>query len=180
MDTFNENKAVGRLTELLALTRGYAPEKAKQIRTAAVLHDIGKQKIDKKILNKPGKLTEQEFEIVKMHTKLGVEILASVHGDLGDMAKVICHFHHEWFQPSLGGYWNVSTYYLPDYVSYVAISDVYISLISERPYKSRWERQDALDYIENQAGKQFCPELVKSFTSLICGDDRVPAIFSAL
>ena len=138
MENFNENRAVGRLSEILALERGYDHAKARQIRNAAVLHDIGKQKLPKSILNKPGKLDADEFEIIKTHTKLGVETLSSIQGDLGDMAKIICLFHHEWHQPSLGGYWYVSTHYLPDYVSFVSISDVYVSLISKRPYKDAW------------------------------------------
>jgi putative two-component system response regulator len=179
MDSINENKAVGQLSEILALKHGYDRAKARQIRNAAILHDIGKQRIDKKIINKPGKLTAHEFEIIKTHTKIGVEILASVHGDLGDMAKIICHFHHEWYNPSCGGYWGVSSYYLPDYVSFVAISDVYTSLICKRPYKPAWTQDKALGYIKHQAGKQFAPELAKSFISLIREDNRVPAIFAS-
>jgi len=179
MESFNENRAVGCLSELIALECGYDHSKARQIRNAAVLHDIGKQQIDKSILDKPGKLNSQEFEIIKTHTKLGVELMASFRGELSDVAKIIALFHHEWHNPALGGYWNVSSYYLPDYVSFVSISDVYMSLISKRPYKDAWRRQDALDYIENQSGTQFCPELVKLFTSLIGHDSRVPEFLSA-
>ena len=180
MYSFSENKAVGRLTELIALERGCDPKKAKQIGNAAVLHDIGKQKIQKSILEKPGKLTAGEFEIMKKHTDFGVEILTSIKGDIGELAREICYFHHEWFMPSLGGYRGVSTLYLPDYISYVAISDVYTSLISERPYKSKWRKADALAYIESKSGTQFCPDLVKLFASLIRNDSRVPAIFAGV
>ena len=177
MNHYEENKAVGRLSEILALECGYEPAKARQIRNAAVLHDVGKQKIPKSILQKPDKLNTEEFEIIKTHTKLGVELLSSIKGELGDYARIICLFHHEWYKPSEGGYWGVSAYYLPDYVSFVSISDVFISLINERAYKPAWPPEDALGYIQKQAGTQFCPELVSNFISLIREDSRVPAIF---
>jgi putative nucleotidyltransferase with HDIG domain len=85
MNDFNENIAVGRLSELLALERGYTPEKARQIKNAAVLHDIGKLKIPESILNKPGKLNDKEYEIIKKHTKYGAEMVSSIKGELGKM-----------------------------------------------------------------------------------------------
>ena len=178
MNHKEENKVIARLTEIIALESGYSPEKAEQIKTAAAMHDIGKQKIPKNILLKPGELDAREFEIMKTHTKLGLEMLATIQGNLGDMAKIICLYHHEWHKPSEGGYWGVSTYYLPDYVSFVSISDVYTACCSERCYKSAWKPKDALDHIENQAGTQFCPELVKLFSSLIRHDNRVPAFLA--
>ena len=180
MNDFNENKTVGRLSELLALKRGYDPAKAKQLKTAAVLHDIGKAGVPASILNKPDKLTTQEFEIMKTHTKLGVEMLASVQGDLGDLAKMICLFHHEWHNPLFGGYWGVSTYFLPDYISIVSVCDVFTALLERRVYKEPWPPKDAVDYIEKQAGTQFCPELVKDFILMIRDDSRVPALFAAI
>jgi putative nucleotidyltransferase with HDIG domain len=180
MNQFDENKAVGRLTEIIALENGYTPAKAKQIKTAAVLHDIGKTMVPQDILNAPRKLTDEEFEIVKTHTKLGVEILSGIQGELGDTVRLVSLLHHEWHNPAKGGYWNISTYYLPDYISFVSIADVFTSLISRRPYKEPYTKKDALDYIENQAGTQFCPELVKMFTSLVRNDDRVSAIITAV
>jgi putative two-component system response regulator len=178
MNYIEENKAVGRLTEIIALEHGYSPAKARQIKTAAALHDIGKQKIPKSILLKPSELNAQEMEIMKNHTRLGVEMLASFQNDLSDIAKMVCLFHHEWHNPSVGGYWGVSSYYLPDYVSFVSIADVYVSCCSERCYKPAWKPQDALNHIEKQAGTQFRPELVKMFTSLIRNDSRVPAFLA--
>ena len=177
MEQFNENRAVGQLSEILALESGYDRSKARQIRNAAVLHDVGKEKIPESILNKPGKLNEQEFEIIKTHTKLGVELLASLQGDLGDMARIICLFHHEWHEPSMGGYWGISTHYLPDFISFVSISDVFTSLVSERVYKKSWPPEMAVEYLENQADRQFRRELVQLFLSLVRDDSRIKAIF---
>ena len=174
---FNENKAIGRLTEIIALERGYTPEKAKQIKTAAILHDVGKTKISREILDKPDKLNPDEFAVVKNHTKIGAELLSSLRGELGEKAKLICLLHHEWHEPSLGGYWGLSSRFLPDYISFVSVADVYISLISKRPYKTEWSKLDALEYIKQQAGTQFCHKLVDDFVPLIQNDKRIPAIF---
>jgi putative two-component system response regulator len=176
MNRFNENKAVGQLTEILALQRGYTPAKARQIRNAAVLHDVGKEKIDSGILNKKGKLTEREAEVMKTHTVIGAKMLSSIQGELGEMARLICRTHHEWHDGR--GYWSIPTQTLPEYLSFVAISDVFTALVAERPYKSAWPPEDALAFIQKQAGTQFCPELVKDFILLIRTDNRVPAIFS--
>jgi len=176
MHLFNENKAVGLLSEIIALERGYTPTKAKMIRSAAVLHDIGKKKIDSKILAKQGELSPQEFETMKTHTWLGAEMLKSVTGELGEMTRLCCLMHHEKHDGS--GYWNIPLQLLPEYLSFVAIADVYTALIVERPYKSALPPGEALEYIQNQAGTQFCPILVRDFIWLTEGDNRIPAIFS--
>jgi putative two-component system response regulator len=170
-----EEKTVGRLTEIIALQCGVCSDQARTIRTAATLHDIGKQKIPEVVLNKPGALDEHEFEIIKAHTTLGTEILMSVQGELGVMARTCCLYHHEWFNGE--GYWGRRIGDLPFYVALVAISDVFTALISERPYKSAWPPGEAVQYIQSKAGTQFDPELVEVFLSVIRDDSRVPALF---
>lgn len=167
---------VGQLTEIVTLECGVHPAVAKQVRVAATLHDVGKQKIPVSILNKPGKLDAREFEIIKTHTVLGAEALTSVKGELGEMARACCLFHHEWWNGF--GYCGRKTDELPFYVAAVAISDVFVALVCERPYKTAWPPQEALDYIQNQAGTQFSPALVEMFIALILNDNRVPALFA--
>ena len=176
MNPFNENKAVGQLSEIIALSRGYSPEKARMIRNAAALHDIGKQKIDSSILNKKGKLTEDELEIIKTHTWLGAEMLESALGEIGEYARLCCLMHHERYDG--GGYWKIPVYLLPEFLSFVAIADVFTALVVERPYKSAWPPEDALDFIQSKSGTQFCPALVKDFVWLIRNDSRIQAIFA--
>jgi len=178
MNLFNEDKAVGRLSEILAAECGYDPAAARQIRAAAALHDVGKRKIPKSILNKPGKLDAHEFEIMKTHTKLGVEMLSSIQGTLGEMATLTALYHHEHWDGN--GYWGVPVNYLPDYVGIVAICDVLTALLSVRPYKGAWPPEEAFAYIQNQAGTQFSDELVGIFVPLIRNDERVSAIFNGL
>jgi putative nucleotidyltransferase with HDIG domain len=176
MDSFNEEKAVSKLVEIIALEYGASPDEARMIRTAAALHDIGKHKIPKTILNKPGKLTEAEFEIIKTHTGLGAEILENFQGELGEMARVIALYHHERYDG--GGYWGKPTEELPFYVSITAISDVFTALVCSRPYKKPWPPGDALDYINKQAGTQFDPVLVGVFIPLARNDGSIRAVFA--
>ena len=173
----NENKAVAALSELMALEMGICPATARQIRTAAALHDVGKQKIPESILNKPGKLNAHEFEIMKTHTKLGAETLISIQGTLGEMVRAAAYLHHEWHDPSFGGYWGISTSYLPGYISIISICDVFTALMAKRCYKEPWPPEKAIAYIQQKAGTQFSNELVGVFIPLIRNDNRVPAIF---
>jgi putative two-component system response regulator len=173
----NENKVVARLSEVVSLAMGYSPAQAKRIKTAAALHDVGKLAVPKSIVDKPGKLTAQEFEIMKTHTKTGAAMLSSMQGELGKLTREVCEFHHEKWDGS--GYWGISARELPGYVGIVSICDVYAALIHERVYKPAWSAEAALDYIKSKAGTQFSPELVRVFIPLIRNESRVPAIFIA-
>jgi len=175
MSGFNEEKAVARIAEIIVLEYGVAPAEARRIRTAASLHDIGKQKIPKSILEKPGKLTEQEFEIVKTHTTLGVEMLGSFQGELGEMARVTALYHHERYDGH--GYWGKPISELPVYVAATAIADVFVALVCARPYKRPWPPLEAIEYIHNNAGTQFDPALAAVFLPLIQGDSRIRSLF---
>ena len=165
MSKYGEAKEVGRLAERVALHCGIHPAVARQIRTAAPLHDIGKSKLPRDILDKPDKLNEQEYELMKSHTLIGAELLKSIQGATGVMARKMAMYHHEWYDGSRS-YWGKQTDELPCYVAYVAISDVYIALTNERPYKEAWTPENALDYIMAQAGTQFSPALVDAFVPL--------------
>ena len=166
---------MARLAELVALGYGEPPEKARQIHTAAVLHDIGKQKIPKSILEKPDKLTEDEFRVIKTHTTIGAEMLADIQGELGEMARLIALYHHEKYNGC--GYWGKRTDELPAYVAFTAISDVYTALLCPRPYKRRYSPSEALGYIRHQAGIQFDPKLIAVFVPLVQHDARVRDIY---
>jgi len=173
---FMEDKAVSLLSEIIALEQGMQPARARQIRTAAALHDIGKLKIPESILNKPGKLDEGEFEIIKTHTVLGAEMLSSIKGEMGEIARAVCMYHHEWHDGSKS-YWGFRASDLPGYVHIVSICDVFTALVAKRSYKEPWPPSDALAYIQNHAGTQFEPGLVAVLLSLIQDESRVPAIF---
>ncbi len=174
MNHLNEDKLGALLAEALALERGYSSIAARKIRIAATLHDIGKMKLPQAIIDKPGKLTVPEFEVIKTHTTRGAEMLASIQGDIGDMLRHVCQYHHEFSNGD--GYWGKLTTELPPYIPIISISDVYMALISKRPYKQAWPKASALEYIQNQAGTQFDRNLVKDFLSLMNDGSRLPAI----
>jgi putative two-component system response regulator len=173
----NENTAVGRLSGLLASAYGASPGTVRQIRAAAALHDVGKQKLPHDLLYRPGKLEPHEFEIIKTHTVLGAEMLESVQGGLGEMARNCCLWHHEWHNGN--GYFGRRMGDLPFYLPFVAVADVFTALVSERVYKQAWPPKEAMDYLKRQSGTQFDPELVKVFLWMIENDSRVPAVFRA-
>jgi putative two-component system response regulator len=166
---------VTRLAELVSLAKGDSLVKARQIRIAAALHDIGKLKIPASLLDKPGKLTAREFDVMKTHTKIGAVMLSTLRGELGAITRTVCEFHHEKMDGT--GYWGVRAGDLPDYVAIVSIADVYVACRSVRPYKAAWSERETLDYIKTQAGTQFSPGLAEDFITLIQSDSRVPAIF---
>lgn len=153
------------------------PVMARQVRTAAALHDIGKLKIPESILHKPGTLDNDEFEIIKTHTVLGAEMLKSVQGDIGEIARSVCLYHHEWHDGSKS-YWGFRASDLPGYIHIVSISDVFTALISKRPYKEPWPPSEALAYIQCHSGTQFEPGLAKALLSLIQGCSRIRAVFN--
>jgi putative two-component system response regulator len=174
MEKFNEDKAVAQLAEIMALECGIPPDTAKIIKNAAFLHDIGKRKIPASILSKPGKLDKWEFEIVKNHTKLGAIMLRNIQGDLGRISRDIALYHHERHDGK--GYWHKFTDKLPIYVPITILTDVFIALVSERQYKHAWPPNEAISYIQDNAGTQFSPELARVFLSLLGHDCRIPAI----
>ena len=158
--------------------RGMHPIHARQLRFAAALHDIGKLQIPKSILEKPCKLTKNEFKIIKTHTTLGAEMLRSIQGDIGEIVRLICLYHHEWHDGT-HSYWGLRASELPEYIHIVSICDAYTALITRRSYKEPWLQDEALNYIQTKAGTQFEPSLVTTLLSLMKNDDCVPAIFNS-
>ena len=133
---------------------GLAWKDCELIATAAMLHDIGKVGIDPAILNKPGKLTPEEYEIVKAHTLIGERILKS--GDLSEFqdepllktAMQICRMHHERFDGS--GYPDgISGEDIPIAAQVAGIADVYDALVSKRCYKGTYTPAEAMQMIKN-------------------------------
>jgi len=158
---------VAILSEFLALERGFSPAYAGKIRIAALLHDVGKLAIPKAILNKPGKLNADEYEIIKTHTLIGAAMMKNVRGDLGTVIRNVCANHHEWYSPEHGGYWGLRADDLPPCTPIVSICDTFCALIHARPYKTAWSWDDALKYIKNQSGGQFNPALAADFIALV-------------
>lgn len=176
MSEIVEDKLVGYLSEIVAKKCGMYPAVTSRLRVAAGLHDVGKIKIPDTIVNKPGKLTPKEFEVMKTHTVHGAKMLENVQGELGVMARTISMMHHEQWDGK--GYWNKYLCDLPAYVAIVSIADVFIALLSVRAYKSAWPPDEAIEYIRKKAGTKFSPSLVEIFVELVQHDKSIQALFA--
>ena len=133
------------------------------ITTASALHDIGKIGIDEKILNKPGKLTKEEFEIMKTHTLIGASMLDSLemfrNEKLVQVAYQICRWHHERYDGK--GYPDgLKGEEIPIAAQVVAMADVYDALVSERVYKKAFSHEKAIEMILNGECGVFNPILL--------------------
>lgn len=131
----------------------------------ALIHDIGKSFIPKDILQKPGKLTQEEFEIIKNHPKYGYNFLGDLF-NLSSHSKLIALQHHERFDGL--GYPNKISGNDISYLSrIVSIADVYDALTSDRPYKRAMCPSDALEYLMSNAGTAFDYDMVNVFCKII-------------
>jgi len=136
-------------------------EFAKNIFNAAMFYDIGKNKIPAEILLKPSKLTTEEFELIKIHTRLGYEIL-NEGDEILQMAAIIALNHHEKFDGS--GYpRQLKEKDIPLCARIVAIADVFDALVSKKVYKDALSLNEAVNIILQQKGKSFDPQLVDIF-----------------
>lgn len=152
---------------LLAKELGYHEEKALVLKNAATLHDVGKIGIPDSILLKPGKLTQQEREIMQKHVNIGYDILnASQNSEVMQKAQVIALSHHERWDGK--GYpQGLSGEEIPIEGRIASLCDVYDALTSERPYKKAWSSQDAIKHIMSEAGGAFDPNLVPHFCAIL-------------
>lgn len=137
------------------------------IATASALHDIGKIGIDEKILNKPGKLTKEEFEIMKTHTLIGAQMLDNLdmyrNEKLLKLAHEICRWHHERYDGK--GYPDgLVGEEIPISAQVVSLADVYDALVSERVYKKAFSHEKALEMIQNGECGTFNPLLLRCMT----------------
>ena len=160
------------LSERLVDRVGYrevTPSFINIIERAAALHDVGKVGIPDAVLLKPGKLTDEEFDVMRKHTTIGGELLEDLIDDFGEYAMInmgasVARAHHERWDGK--GYPNgISGKSIPLEARIVSICDVYDALTSKRVYKEAWDHEDALKVLRDGAGSQFDPDLVSVFIS---------------
>lgn len=144
---------------------------------AAPMHDIGKIGIADSVLLKPTTLNEPEWEEMQRHVEYGVKILGHYRSPLLDLAKEIAQCHHEKWDGS--GYPNgLSGENIPLSARIVAIADVFDALTSERPYKQAWQTDKAFDYLRQESGCHFEPDLVDAFIGLEAEIEEIKRTFS--
>jgi HD-GYP domain-containing protein (c-di-GMP phosphodiesterase class II) len=155
---------VVELTIKLARSMGIAEQELMHFRRGALLHDVGKLGISENILNKPGPLNETEWKIMQTHPQLANELLSSIN--YLAPALDIPHYHHERWDGS--GYPDgLREEQIPFPARLFAVVDVFDALTSNRPYRSAWSRQVALNHIQQSSVKLFDPVVVKAFLQIM-------------
>ncbi|HVO40642.1 MAG TPA: HD domain-containing phosphohydrolase [Spirochaetia bacterium] len=186
-ETSQHAKRVGaysvELYEQWAQRRGISTREIRKIsealRTAAILHDVGKVAVSDIILKKPGGLTYDELLTMRQHTVLGARLFNRTSSLYDSMSRDVALNHHEnWDGTGYPGHieniFSPKIYMgpgkrgaeIPLYARVVSIADVYDALVSQRAYKKGWRQEHALRYLRYQAGKKFDPELVSIFLKM--------------
>lgn len=162
--TYMHSVAVGALMTSFARSLGLAPAQVHRAGTAGLLHDIGKVRIDPAILNKPGRLTADEFTEIKKHPAFGEAILREDDEVPPEVLDVVRH-HHERFDGK--GYPDaLPVEQVPQLVRMASLCDVYDAVTSNRPYKKGWDPAFALNQMQQMQG-QFDPEILQAFIATV-------------
>ncbi|MBI4545580.1 MAG: response regulator [Gemmatimonadetes bacterium] len=178
-ETGQHTRRVGDSAALLAAALGRDAAEVELMRRAAPLHDVGKIGVPDRILLKPGRLTEEEFGIMKRHTVIGARLLSGSRVKLLQLAEEIALYHHERWDGS--GYAELEADAIPFSGRIVAVVDAFDAMTHVRPYKPAWPVPDAAAEIERQSGRQFDPAVVQAFLRVLppegfdFGGDPVPA-----
>lgn len=152
--------------QIAEATGNLSQKECNDLEYAAPMHDIGKIGIPDGVLLKPGKFAPDEWSVMKRHTTIGHAILSDSQSTYMQIGAIIALNHHERFDGK--GYPNgLSGEDIPLIARVVAVADVFDALVSARPYKPAWSTEDAISYIEQQAGTQFDPICVTAFLTRI-------------
>ena len=158
-ETGNHMHRVARISMLMAKELGFDEQFCDLIYLAAPMHDIGKVGIPDRILLKPGKLTPQEWEVMKTHTTIGYDVLKDSSSPLLRMGAEIAHSHHEKFNGQ--GYpQGLVGEKIPVVGRIVAVADELDALLSVRPYKKAWAMKDVIDQMQHERGRHFDPDCI--------------------
>ncbi|MGH2734855.1 MAG: HD domain-containing phosphohydrolase [Actinomycetota bacterium] len=165
-DTGEHVHRVARISAMLAHVLGLSLQEVELVRRASTLHDLGKIGISDTILLKPGKLTAEEFDVIKRHPTIGAQILSGSESPLLQYAEEICLTHHERWDGS--GYpRSMAGDEIPISGRIVTVADVFDALTHDRPYKRAWKVADAVEEIDRQRGRQFDPAVVDAFGDVL-------------
>lgn len=159
--TFHHSVNVTILSIITGISMGLTHGDLYRLGLGALLHDVGKTRVPKEILNKPGKLNDEEFEIIKKHTQEGYDLLKEKE-DIPPTSSTIALFHHEKVNGTgyPHGKKGEETHLFSQIVS---VADVYDALISDRPYRKGFTPSEAMEYLLGCSGESFDREVVKHF-----------------
>ena len=160
---------MSHFSRILGIAAGMTEHEADDLLHAAPMHDVGKIGIPDRILQKPGPLDADEWKIMQSHVMIGAEIIGEHAGGMLALARSIALTHHEKYDGS--GYpHGLKGDQIPLVGRITAIADVFDALTSERPYKKAWSEDEALNFLHEQKGRHFDPQLVELFAG------QMPAI----
>lgn len=154
------SKTVGHLCELMGIAMDFTEREVSELKTAGILHDIGKIVISKNILNKSSNLTEDEFREMKRHSEIGYNILRSVN-DRAELAEYVLAHHENW--DGTGYPKGIKAGEIPLQARIIRIADAYDSMISEKPYRNTMTKKEVIEELYKNAGTQFDPRLISIF-----------------
>ena len=162
-ETEGHSQRVTQLTLRLAYACGLRGDELDYIYRGALLHDIGKMAIPDAILSKKTSLDEEEWTVMRTHPKIACDMLSAIA--FLQPALVVPAYHHEW--------WNGEGYpsglrgeEIPIAARIFSVVDVWDALLSDRPYRKAWKKEQVLQYLKDQSGKQFDPAIVERFIAL--------------
>ena len=161
-ETGNHVKRVAEYSKLLALKLGISSDEAEMLKLASPMHDIGKVGIPDNILNKPGKLTPEEFEIMKTHAQLGFDMLKHSSKAILQIAAIVSNEHHEKYNGK--GYpRGLKGEDIHIFARITAVADVFDALGSDRIYKKAWEDEKIFELFNSEKGEHFDPKVIEAF-----------------
>ena len=165
-DTYTQGHSfrVAKYTEMLARELGYDDETVEKYYNIALMHDIGKVGVPDNVLNKPGKLTGEEFALIQSHTSRGYEVLESI--SIMPEIAIGAHAHHE--RPDGKGYpLGLKKEEIPRVAQIIAVADCFDAMYSNRPYRSRMNFDKVVSIIKEVSGTQLTPDVVDAFLRLV-------------
>ncbi|BAS28565.1 HD-GYP domain-containing protein [Limnochorda pilosa] len=158
---FGHSVAVCATSTLLGIHLGLDQIELKGLAVGAILHDVGKVRVEEAVWNKPGRLTPEEFRQVQQHAKHGFDIIRA-HHDLDLRSAHVAYQHHERWDGQ--GYpRGLAGDEIHRFARIVSVADVFDALITDRPYRPAWARHRAIGFIQAEAGHMFDPDVVRTF-----------------
>lgn len=165
-DTGRHVQRVATISKLVAMDLGLPENEVMLVERAAPLHDVGKISIPDSILHKPGKMTPEEFEIMKTHTTMGAKLLSGGRSILMMMTEQIALGHHEKWNGT--GYpLSLKEWAIPMAARIMAIADVFDALTHPRPYKEAWPIEDVIAELNRLKGQHFDPTVVEAMMRVL-------------
>ena len=176
-ETGNHVIRMSKYSRFIAEELGLEETLCEDIEYSAPMHDIGKIGIPDGVLLKPGKLDAEEWKIMQGHASIGYKILANSQSKYMQMGAVIALYHHERFDGK--GYPNgLHGDDIPLIARIVAVADVYVALVSVRPYKKAWSEEQSIAYLKENAGSQLDPNCVDAFCKRILDVRKIQEMFA--